>query len=153
VTGSVELKSITPINIGAIPAASGSYDAAGTAAAAVALHEATYAHADIATALQAGDDAASLGSGEATDGYVLTADGTGGAAWEAPSGGEGGTSLTRQHVFAAPYSYCGTAPVDSLTSAEVWTITRLTISAAGAVSATATATDVAWDDYATATYS
>jgi hypothetical protein len=90
VTGSVELKSITPINIGAIPAASGSYDAAGTAAAAVALHEATYAHADIATALQPDDDAATMGSGEATNGHVLTADGTGGAAWEAVPAGEGG---------------------------------------------------------------
>jgi len=105
------------------------------------------------TAVQPEDDAADLGSGTATNGHVLTADGTGGSAWEAPSGGEGGTSLTRQHAFAAPYSYCGTAPVDSLTSAEAWTITRLTISAAGAVTATATATDVAWDDYATATYS
>lgn len=35
-------------------------------------------------------DAADLGSGVATDGYVLTADGAGGAAWEAASGGGGG---------------------------------------------------------------
>jgi hypothetical protein len=33
-------------------------------------------------------DAANLASGEATDGHVLTADGLGGAAWEAPVGGE-----------------------------------------------------------------
>jgi len=37
--------------------------------------------------VQVGADAADLGSGTATDNYVLTADGLGGAAWEAPSGG------------------------------------------------------------------
>lgn len=36
--------------------------------------------------LEAGDDAADLGSAAATDGYVLTADGAGGAAWEAVAG-------------------------------------------------------------------
>lgn len=35
-------------------------------------------------------DAADLGSGTGTDGYVLTADGSGGVAWEAASGGGGG---------------------------------------------------------------
>lgn len=35
----------------------------------------------------AGDNAADLGSGAATDGYVLTADGIGGADWEAQTGG------------------------------------------------------------------
>jgi hypothetical protein len=44
----------------------------------------------VSPGLQPDDDAALLGSGEATDGHVLTADGAGGAAWEAPSGGEGG---------------------------------------------------------------
>lgn len=39
------------------------------------------------TAVQPGDDANTLGSGEATDGYVLTADGAGNATWEAPAGG------------------------------------------------------------------
>lgn len=39
------------------------------------------------TAVQPGDDASTLGSGAATDGYVLTADGVGGAAWEVASGG------------------------------------------------------------------
>jgi len=42
-----------------------------------------------ATAVQPADDAADLGSGAATDGYVLTADGSGGAAWEAAAGGGG----------------------------------------------------------------
>jgi hypothetical protein len=35
-------------------------------------------------------DAADFGSGDAADNYVLTADGAGGAAWEAASGGGGG---------------------------------------------------------------
>src|SRR5690606_17086500 len=38
------------------------------------------------TAVQPGDDAADLGSGAAADGHVLTADGAGGAAWEAAGG-------------------------------------------------------------------
>ena len=43
------------------------------------------------SAVQPGDDAADLGSDTATDGHVLTADGAGGAAWEAaPAGGGGG---------------------------------------------------------------
>lgn len=42
------------------------------------------------SAMQPGDDAADLGSDSATDGYVLTADGVGGAAWEeAPGAGSG----------------------------------------------------------------
>lgn len=43
------------------------------------------------SSVQPGDDAADLGSGAATDGFVLTADGAGGAAWEAVSGGGGGS--------------------------------------------------------------
>ena len=38
-------------------------------------------------------DAADLGSGAAADGYVLTADGAGGAVWEAASGGGGGATV------------------------------------------------------------
>lgn len=40
-----------------------------------------------ADVIPSGIDAADLASGVATDGQVLTADGTGGAAWEAPGGG------------------------------------------------------------------
>jgi hypothetical protein len=40
-------------------------------------------------------------------------------------------------------NYCGIAPADSLENASVWTITRLTITLAGAVT-TASATNVAW---------
>lgn len=65
----------------------------GTAAAANTGDFATAAQGGLAdTATQPGDDAAELGSGAATDGYVLTADGAGGAAWEAASGGGGGTA-------------------------------------------------------------
>jgi len=62
----------------------------GTAAAAATGDFATAAQGTLAdTATQPGDDAADLGSGAATDGYVLTADGAGGAAWEAAAGGGG----------------------------------------------------------------
>lgn len=42
------------------------------------------------SAVQPGDDADTLGSGAATDGQVLTADGAGNAAWEDPTGVPGG---------------------------------------------------------------
>lgn len=62
----------------------------GTAAATDATDYATAAQGALAdSALQPGDDADTLGSGDATDGWVLTADGAGGAAWEAASGGGG----------------------------------------------------------------
>ena len=42
-----------------------------------------------AAVIPGGIDAADLASGAATDNYVLTADGSGGAAWEAPTAGSG----------------------------------------------------------------
>jgi hypothetical protein len=48
-------------------------------------------------------------------------------------------------------NYCGIAPADSLESASVWIITRLTITLAGAVT-TASAINVKWTDRETATY-
>ena len=45
------------------------------------------------TAVQPGDDAAVLGSGAATSGQVLTADGSGGTAWQAGGGGGGGAPV------------------------------------------------------------
>ena len=45
-----------------------------------------------------GDDAATLGSDTATDGHVLTADGAGGAAWEAAAGGGGDASGTYARI-------------------------------------------------------
>lgn len=60
---------------------------AGTAAASDTGDFATAAQGALAdTAVQPGDDADTLGSGAATDGHVLTADGAGGAAWEAVPG-------------------------------------------------------------------
>ena len=62
----------------------------GTAAATASTDYATAAQGTLAaSAVQPADDAADLGSGAATDGYVLTADGAGGAAWEAAGGGGG----------------------------------------------------------------
>lgn len=46
------------------------------------------------SAVQPNDDAATLGSGAATDGQVLTADGAGGVAWEAVAGGGGSSAGT-----------------------------------------------------------
>lgn len=49
-------------------------------------------------------------------------------------------------------NYIGKALAGSSTSAAAWTITRITVASSGTVS-TATASNVAWDDYLTATYS
>lgn len=61
----------------------------------------------------------------------------------------------RQHDLVANLDYCGVAPVGSATSAAVWTITRLTIDAGGAVTATAYADAnpaAVWDDRLTIPY-
>ena len=50
-------------------------------------------------------------------------------------------------------AYTGRAAPGSATSASVWTIRRTILTSAGAISATATATNVRWDDRLTATYS
>lgn len=59
----------------------------GTAATSASGDFAAAAHNHTGTYVPVGADAADLGSGAATDNYVLTADGLGGAAWEAASGG------------------------------------------------------------------
>lgn len=53
-----------------------------------------------ADVIPSGIDAADLGSGAATYGQVLTADGAGGAAWEAPTGG--GSALTVKEADGTP---------------------------------------------------
>lgn len=63
------------------------------------------------------------------------------------------TTYARRFAWASPYSYLGRAPSGSATSAAVWTIKRTQVSTAGAVVASLTATNVAWDNYATASYS
>jgi len=63
------------------------------------------------------------------------------------------TIYARRFAWASPYSYSGRAASGSETSASVWTIKRSQVSASGAVTATLTATNVAWDNYASASYS
>ena len=50
-------------------------------------------------------------------------------------------------------TYTGRAAAGSATSASVWKIRRTVLTSAGAVSSTATATNVAWNDRLTASYS
>ena len=62
----------------------------GTAAATASTDYATAAQGTLAgTAVQPGANANVLGSGSATDNFVLTANGSGGVAWEAAAGGGG----------------------------------------------------------------
>jgi hypothetical protein len=82
---------------------------------------ATAAQGDLAdTAVQPGDDAADLGSGAATDGWVLTADGAGGAAWEVASGGSSVTDYVRTRA--------GTTQ-DLFDMAETWNASGTTFTA------------------------
>lgn len=60
---------------------------------------------------------------------------------------------TRLSDTVSNVSYIGLAVSGSATSASVWRIKRTTISSAGAVSASVTASNVKWDDRLTATYS
>lgn len=63
-----------------------------------------------------------------------------------------GVALTRRHDIAGVHDYCGHAPIGSAEAAAVWTITRLTISPEGFVTAAQTATGAAWTDRLTLTY-
>ena len=58
----------------------------------------------------------------------------------------------RRHDWAAPYDYLGTAPAGTADGTAGWTITRLTVSTAGVVTATGTATNVTWTGRASHTY-
>ncbi len=55
----------------------------------------------------------------------------------------------RRFEATVPYHYIGTAPADSLESAEVWAITRLDFTTN---MIEANATNVSWTDRITATY-
>ncbi len=55
------------------------------------------------------------------------------------------TARDRKHDFNDPYSYCGIAPANSLTSAFVWDITRINVSPNGATTK-ASASNASWDD-------
>ena len=73
-------------------------------------------------------------------------------------GGGGGGVLAlgaRRFEFVAgspDVAYCGTAELGTAEGTAAWFITKLTFTAAGAVSATATASDVTWTGRAGHTY-
>lgn len=72
---------------------------------------------------------------------------------QGPKGDTGDSGYrARAYEYASGYHYQGSAPAGSATSATVWTIHRMTISTAGAVTANLTATNVAWTNRASATY-
>ncbi len=79
--------------------------------------------------------------------------GAAGATGPTGPAGASAPSYSRRFAWSSPYSYSGRAAASSANSASVWTIKRSQVSAAGAITATLTATNVAWDDYATASYS
>lgn len=102
--------------------------------------------------LGAGDDAALLGSGTATDGQVLTADGLGGAAWEAAAGGAGATNLSIANVGVSTIdiaSDTGTdATIPAATAAAAGLATAAQIGKLDGIAAGATAAGAAGDAFA-----
>ncbi len=63
------------------------------------------------------------------------------------------TTYTRLSDTVSNVSYLGLAPAGSATSASAWRIKRTTIATGGTVSSSVTATNVAWNDRLTASYS
>ena len=63
------------------------------------------------------------------------------------SGGGGGITYIHRHDWQSPYDYIGKAVAGSLDTDAVWTITRLTISDSGSVTATSTLTNVKWSEH------
>jgi hypothetical protein len=63
------------------------------------------------------------------------------------------TTYTRLSDTVSNVSYLGLAPAGSATSASAWRIKRTAIAAGGTVSSSVTATNVAWNDRLTASYS
>jgi hypothetical protein len=59
----------------------------------------------------------------------------------------------RRHDFDSGYSYCGTAPLGSLESQEIWTIKRLTIPTSGENIVVEEASLVRWTDRLIVSYS
>ena len=59
-----------------------------------------------------------------------------------------GTDTVGRHELVFPYDYNGRAPVGSLDINPVWTITRLTVTASGTITATDILSDVRWIDRA-----
>lgn len=62
------------------------------------------------------------------------------------------TNYTRRHAFNSANSYMGVAPQGSSESANVWSITRITVAVNGTTT-TAQAVNVNWTNYLTHTYS
>lgn len=92
-----------------------------------AFNSADYATAAQGTtadsAVQPGDDADTLGSGVATDGHVLTADGLGGAAWEAvPAGGSVEVLSNVATSTIIGRTTAGSGDSEELTAAQVRTL-------------------------------
>jgi hypothetical protein len=64
----------------------------------------------------------------------------------------GSTTMEKRHNYVSSISYCGKAAGGSLEAASVWTITRIEVHSNGSTTITI-ATDVAWTDRLTTTYS
>lgn len=86
-------------------------------------------------------------NGGKSDGDVLTYVASSGR-WEPR---ELPSSIYR-HDWSSPYDYLGRAPFGTVEGDAAWIITRLTVSIAGAVTATGTATNVTWTGRAGHTY-
>jgi hypothetical protein len=66
--------------------------------------------------------------------------------------GPEGLVYTRRSDYQEPYSYNGKAPLGSSEDGAIWTITRLTISADGLVTATSTVINQKWSEHLTINY-
>ena len=82
--------------------------------------------------------------------YIKLANGTQAMKNLSEIGGSGG-SLEKEHDWVSPYSYCGTAPSGSLTSASTWEIKRVEVLPNGSTDIKS-ASLVKWDDRLTVTY-
>lgn len=122
----------------------------GTAAAQDSTAFAAASHSHAASDLTSGTlDAARLPLATTTTaGAVIVGTGLG-----VTSGTISVTQFTVRSDVVSSTAYTGRAVAGSATSASVWTIRRSVYTSAGAVSSTATATNVKWDDRLTATYS
>jgi hypothetical protein len=67
--------------------------------------------------------------------------------------GPAAPAFNRRHSWEPPYDYLGIALLGSSENNAVWSITRLTISSAGMVTAKQKAVNHSWSNRATATYS
>jgi hypothetical protein len=62
------------------------------------------------------------------------------------------TISQKRHDWTGTYSYVGVAVLGTADSTASWRITRLTVNSAGAVTATGVASNVAWTNRYSATY-